>query len=242
MPNWVSIVVNFEGEQKNIDNIFNLIKSVDKDGDIIEFDFNRLIPRPAELEIYSSGKGTQGLAYLFKHAENSDEEEIIAKAYSSEIRFGNIRTTNVSDDIDEEAINLGKQYLSNYKKYGYCTWYNWSIENWGTKWNACDVSVGKKSIYLNTAWSFPTPIFEKLIEICHENNVVMSGYFCDEDYMSNNKGYFHSGDDHNTEGIEYLNCTDLEDEDFKEIFINCLGEDWYEEALENQREEEDEAE
>ena len=144
-------------------------------------------------------------------------------------------------DFDEGTIEIGRQYLSNYKKHGYCTWYRWAIDNWGTKWNACNVSVGKSSIYLDTAWSFPAPIFAKLSEICHKNNVVMSGYFCDEDYMSGNKGYFHSGDDHNTEGIEYLDCTDLEDEDFKEIFINCLGEDWYEEALEYQRGEEDEA-
>jgi hypothetical protein len=241
MPNWVSIVANFEGEQKDIDNIFNLIKGVDENGEATKFDFNRLIPMPEELDIESGGRGITGLAYLFRHAESSDEEEIIAKAYSNECMFDDIRTANVTDDIDEGTIKMGRQYLSNHKKYGYCTWYRWTINNWGTKWNACNVSVGEKSIYLDTAWSFPVPIFEKLIEICHENNVVMSGYFCDEDYMSRNKGYFHSGDDHNTEGIEYLDCTDLENEDFKEIFINCLGEDWYEEALEYQREEEDEA-
>lgn len=242
MPNWVSIVVNFEGEDEDINNVFNAINNIDEDENPIEFDFNRLIPMPEELNIECGSRGEKGLAYLFRHAENSDEKEIIAKAYCSEHLFGDVTTANVDDDIDEDTIEIGRQYLSNYKKYGRCTWYRWAIDNWGTKWNACSVSVGEKSIYLNTAWSFPAPIFEKLSDICHENNVVMSGYFCDEDYMSGNKGYFHSGDDYNTEGIEYLDCTNLEDEDFKEIFINCLGEDWYEEALEYQREKEDEAE
>lgn len=79
MPNWVSIVVNFEGEQKDINNIFNLIKGVDNDGDIIEFDFNKLIPRPAELNIVSGGKGTQGLAYLFKHAKIVLKKKLLLK-------------------------------------------------------------------------------------------------------------------------------------------------------------------
>lgn len=242
MPNWVSIVVNFEGEQKDIDNIFNLIKGVDEDGEVREFDFNRLIPRPAELNIECGSRGDRGLAYLFKHAENSDEEEIIAKAYRSESIFGDVRTTDVTDDIEEDTIEMGKKYLSNYKKYGYCTWYRWAIDNWGTKWNACNVNINNKSIYFDTAWSFPAPIFRKLSEICHENNVVMSGYFCDEDWSSSNKGYFHSGDDYNDEGIEYVDTNDLTDEIFKEIFINCQGEDYYYELLEEQNEEEDEAE
>lgn len=220
MPNWVSIEVNFEGDQKDIDNIFNLIKGVDEDGDITEFDFNRLIPMPEELNIECGSMGERGLVYLYDHTGDENEKQIIAKAYASENTFNNIETARQSDTYEVDVIEMGKRYLSNYKKYGYCTWYRWAIDNWGTKWNACNTSVDEKSIYFDTAWSFPAPIFAKLSDICHKNNVVMSGYFCDEDCGSGNEGYFHSGDDYNDEGIVYVDTNDLLDETFEEIFIN----------------------
>lgn len=48
-------------------------------------------------------------------------------------------------------------------KYGSCDWYDWCIENWGTKWNATAIDdwyVSKKKtsaqISFDTAWSQPT--------------------------------------------------------------------------------------
>ena len=46
-------------------------------------------------------------------------------------------------------------------------WYNWNIANWGTKWNARDVSLERmgegEAVYnFNTAWSPPMPIIDRL--------------------------------------------------------------------------------
>jgi len=46
--------------------------------------------------------------------------------------------------------------------YGKNNWYDWSIENWGTKWNAYNFSRNEKSIGFQTAWSAPHPILEEL--------------------------------------------------------------------------------
>lgn len=49
-------------------------------------------------------------------------------------------------------------------------WYNWSCENWGTKWNACEASLdyrngGKDAIYnFDTAWAPPVEWFEKAVQ------------------------------------------------------------------------------
>ena len=48
-------------------------------------------------------------------------------------------------------------------------WYHWCIENWGTKWDACDKSVDYEddeilALTFNTAWSPPEGIVEKLRE------------------------------------------------------------------------------
>jgi hypothetical protein len=45
-------------------------------------------------------------------------------------------------------------------KFGFDNWYDWSVANWGTKWNAYDDSKWKNnSIWYNTAWSPATNFF-----------------------------------------------------------------------------------
>lgn len=63
---------------------------------------------------------------------------------------------------DPEYQELLKKYEANKAKYGYTTWYDWAIENWGTKWSPrieeweiIDHSDGSGGIYAyyETAWS-----------------------------------------------------------------------------------------
>ena len=75
------------------------------------------------------------------------------------------KLTYFSDAEKETMYRLGQQYVENIEKYGHATWYGWANEHWGTKWNACEPTVGidNCTIDFNTAWCEPTPIFE---EIC----------------------------------------------------------------------------
>jgi hypothetical protein len=46
-------------------------------------------------------------------------------------------------------------------------WYDWSVKNWGTKWNACYVDVTFESddevhYQFETAWDYPHPIIREL--------------------------------------------------------------------------------
>lgn len=47
-------------------------------------------------------------------------------------------------------------------------WYDWRIENWGTKWDAgieaAEESPGSLSYQFDTAWSPPTPVIECMIK------------------------------------------------------------------------------
>lgn len=48
-------------------------------------------------------------------------------------------------------------------------WYNWNLENWGTKWDARDVSLDTEEenevVYsFSTAWSIPEPVFRAMAE------------------------------------------------------------------------------
>ena len=69
------------------------------------------------------------------------------------------------------------------------SWYNWSVENWGTKWDVADVQItdpikiedDKAYFTFNcwTAWGPPIPIWEKL----HSLGVSVDADYQDEGDM-----------------------------------------------------------
>lgn len=55
--------------------------------------------------------------------------------------------------------NLGPEELD---LYGKDNWYDWALENWGTKWNACFAEVNGNHIIFDTAWSPCSPVISAL--------------------------------------------------------------------------------
>jgi len=69
-----------------------------------------------------------------------------------------------------EALEEGRKALEAYDEAGFYDWYDWSVANWGTNWNSYGFEIdreapGELRFRVDTAWSFPTPIFEKLAEM-----------------------------------------------------------------------------
>lgn len=79
----------------------------------------------------------------------------------------------------DEQIELLKKQAMNEEKYGYPTWYEFALENWGTKWNAYDVIVDEDFIQFDTAWATPEPIIAKLSEMLPRATITVA--FADED-------------------------------------------------------------
>lgn len=73
-------------------------------------------------------------------------------------------------DEDERKLKinsleeLGNTYLNNLLKYKSMTWYDWCINNWGTKWDAfeCEGSPEEEELRFTTAWSPPEKVIVKL--------------------------------------------------------------------------------
>ena len=65
---------------------------------------------------------------------------------------------------------------------GFKNWYDWSIENWGTKWNAYSTSYVNHGdlieLEFDTAWSCPNPIFNSLAK--EYPTMIFHGYAIDE--------------------------------------------------------------
>lgn len=58
---------------------------------------------------------------------------------------------------------------------GLLDWYEWRVDNWGTKWNAYDINVNKNEEELyyqfNTAWSHPLEWYKKVFKMFPELDI-----------------------------------------------------------------------
>lgn len=79
--------------------------------------------------------------------------------------------------------NLGQEER---EKYGKNNWYDWSCDNWGTKWNSydCCISEDGSTYEFSTAWDIPKPIYLELgvkfpdVEFHIEYAEEQVGYYC----------------------------------------------------------------
>ena len=192
IPNWTTNKIICKKELGD--------KLLTKTDDGYSLDFNKLIPMPKDLNIESGSKGEKGLIFLYLTSLDLSKNVDIRKAYKSLSHFNKeIHNDPYFKEIDsnlskykkdeefKESIELGKKYLDNYIKYGYCNWYDWAIDNWGTKWNVednCDVEFDNEkqeyTITFDTAWSCPSGILKEFSKMCDDGELDWSYY--DEDY------------------------------------------------------------
>lgn len=93
-----------------------------------------------------------------------------------------------SENKEMTLKEAGMIYCSNFDLYGSVNWYDWCCENWGTKWNACDVccdwiSDNELSYTFSTAWSSPYGVFKKITE--DYPDISFEVLYADEDVGSN---------------------------------------------------------
>lgn len=133
-------------------------------------------------------------------------------------------TTSPSRDTNEQLI----------EKYGYNNWYNWRIDNWGTKWDISSGAVveliGNEAFgSFSTAWSPPIPFFEALTDLGFDVNITY-----DEEGM----GFL--GIYNSVEGEIYQEYPNFEDPDWRKGIINpdilALLDQRYDTWLEEQEE------
>jgi hypothetical protein len=70
-------------------------------------------------------------------------------------------------------MGTNEQEKVNRDKYGYSSWYDWSIANWGTKWDISLDSVDNPdantvTASFESAWSPPIAAYERLMELGFE--------------------------------------------------------------------------
>ena len=141
MPNYVRNILKMEGIAELP--LFNVAQGEKY------FDFNLLIPMPAELMMEEGSKTERCVMYYLTERcsiqlQELDDKKLrvvsalVGNHFSSKwpeevFRRVSEWMNDASDTEKDKAYADGRQYVSNYEKYGAATWYGWSIRNWGTK-------------------------------------------------------------------------------------------------------------
>ncbi len=194
MPNWVTNKLTIEGP-KSAEVMKSLLTKNEEDE--YQFDFNKITPMPEELNIIS-GSLTEKAIEIYLSTINPDMQDgknensecfIKQKDLANKSKFfreyRDDLTKNEIEEIvenfsNEETLNsfdalfnYGKKAILNLEKYGAKDWYSWSIEHWGTKWNAChniyDIENSPSEIMFDTAWSNVADLIAKLSTMHPEN-------------------------------------------------------------------------
>lgn len=164
-------ITNIITSDKDLDEVLKFMKSK-----ISEFDFNNLLPMPIEM------KETTSPANIVTQKEYDEWKK---KPKQNEFFEGPL------------TAKIQKDYI---RRFGADNWYKWSINNWGTKWNAYDIiadDIG--AIEFHTAWDTPQPIFKALSKQFPDQTFMVD--YADEDTGSNcGKMEFQNG-----EMTEYIN-------------------------------------
>lgn len=214
MPNWVRnriIAKDFAELKKHL---------VNEEGVV---DFNLALPMPQDLHItcgsYSYDQQHRSWFSEFtaeRIKKQAPADVLMAQYYNETITQDNFVKECLLDEkliktvrkikgyklrgeykMSEESLNEAlttffKGYF-NVQRYGFKDWYDWSIEKWGTKWNASSGRIDDENqvIEFDTAWSMPENIFRALshhtpLRVVYADedlgsNCGMEDYFVDED-------------------------------------------------------------
>jgi len=177
------------------------------------FDFNSLIPMPEELRNVSAGSTMEWGLMLIGRPD-------LARSYytiDQMLQFPWVKDAGVATpdelrallvDKHPKIIAEGEAAAARHDKYGALSWYDWSIENWGTKWNSYDYNVvsdepGRLEFTFDTAWSTPDPIWTKLA--ADFPGLLFEIHAFDEGYLFAITGELRDGEN-------YLSCVDATDE------------------------------
>lgn len=176
MPNWTQNRITFKGNPERILELKQHILIVDEDEDSgYSFDFNRVIPMPEVIKNTIADNHSDSLMKWF--TDNIEKEDFIC--YETYCMWFNEQEHKHTEILTQERFDtLGLCFV----KYGSIDWYQWSVKNWGCKWNSSETRIltdepNELSIGFQTPWNEPTGVLSKLNELygdlhfesCHEH-------------------------------------------------------------------------
>lgn len=162
MPNYCMNQLKLFGEIDYIKDFFQKIKSENS-----LFDFQNIVPMPKNIEDTERGSksfASEAVCLFLSDGTISNHLRWMLDRYQIKISELDmmIETWQQDDKID---LELGYKIIENRQLYQGCgDWYEWCINNWGTKWQPMNVEIDGQILSFDTAWSPPQPIIEQIGE------------------------------------------------------------------------------
>jgi len=151
MPNWTAneLYVSFSSQEEK-EQFKQIAQSQDQ-----QFSFNGFIPMPDRM-----------LETTYPHQE--PEEFVYKLNQRNKTNYKNL--TDVIKNADKRDADTAVSILYNmefHRKIGFYNWYDWSIHNWGVKWDAGHSQLIEEtdttlSYNFDTAWDTPETFFRSL--------------------------------------------------------------------------------
>jgi hypothetical protein len=171
MPNHVTNILHINGTPEQVKEVRDSIRGRflkedgSDDGEQV-FDFNKLLPMPESLNCSSGSESRIAQYEMGYETRGRPPMKPMDRMYESA----------------DQAV--GDQCKENIRLHGHPTWYEWHIENWGTKWGAYQQEeIEPNILQFQTAWSCPLKILEALTAKFPEIEFVVK--YADEDIGSN---------------------------------------------------------
>jgi hypothetical protein len=192
MPNYYTTQVTIKGKSedlmafRNKHFVFRPLERTDK-----FFDFNSVTPKPPILDDTEASTAVEsGLIVLGR-------DDLLRYGKPQEmLDWGWVKEAGVTD-IDglkqfllkryPECIEKAKKAVEAYEATGYANWYDWSIVNWGTKWNSSNLRIVKETerelvFWFETAFAPPRPVLDKLVGMWPQLQFECLGHDEDEEH------------------------------------------------------------
>ena len=126
----------------------------------------------------------------------------------------------VGEDTDPAQIDLVAREEANKAKFGYTNWYDWCVNEWGTKWDVGDegsASInedGSLTASFSSAWAPPIAFYAVLEDLGFE----VKAYYFEGGMMF--AGVYEDGDDdcYDLSGLNSSEMWDILPEDLNEMF------------------------
>ena len=200
MPNHIQNMLLVSGDSTELAKFVSYIKDEDvndpETGKVKHIDFNKIVPMPEGIKHSEESTKKEDALYLYCHFNGLiDEAKKLVSPFMTLDRAMMCIMSNFNS-LDK-ALEYGESVYKLYLETGATSWYDWSLKNWGTKWNAYNTYVHKNDsscfeLYFQTAWSGVPGLITKLVK---EFPTLQFTYkYADED-MGYNCGEGHSDGD-----------------------------------------------
>jgi hypothetical protein len=146
MPNWTENVLSVSGTPKQLKAFAKKMEYRQDDGSTTPLQFQSLIPMPEILSRINQGSGHAG-------------DKVHASAWVTH----EDGKASIFTPVDGAASQAIADICG-----GHSSWYEWSIANWGCKWDCRDVSVedqGGCLVYrFETPWGPPATWYHEVVK------------------------------------------------------------------------------